>query len=71
MPAPGNSGLTPSEVQVKAVLPDGSEVFPFLKLADEQDGLHGFGFVFSPPLPDGAVVHLNDRAFHTVGSSAR
>jgi len=70
-PAPGNTGLTPPEAQTKAILPDGSEVFPILEPADEHNDLGGFGFVFDPPLPDGAVVHMNDRAFHTVSGSAQ
>jgi len=71
LPAPKNSGLIPPDVQIKAILADGSEVFPILEPPAEPRDLVGFGFVFDPPLPDGAVVQMNDRGLHTVGSSDR
>ena len=66
-PAPGNSGFTPPEVSLKAILPDGSEVLPITESPHDPTDHCGFGFVFDPVMPDGAVVHINDRAVLTVG----
>lgn len=65
VPGPGNLTSAPPDVDIGAVLPDGSEATPAVQTASEDDDIGGY--VFDPPLPDGSVVYMNGTALHTVG----
>jgi hypothetical protein len=58
--------LVQPEVDIKAILPDGSEALPVPEQANADDDLTGFAFLFDPPLPDGSVIELNGQPLHTV-----
>ena len=64
-PGPGTAAPAPPEVEIRATLPDGSEMRPTVQGADSEGDVGGF--VFDPPLPDGSVVYLNGAVLTTVG----
>ncbi len=62
---PGNRAPAPPDVDIRAVLPNGSEATWVLQPASEDEDVGGY--VFDPPLPDGSVVYMNGTALLTVG----
>ena len=64
-PGPGNLGPAPPEAEIRADLPDGSEMIPTVQPASHEGDIGGY--VFDPPLPDGSVVYMNGRALLTTG----
>ena len=64
-PGPGNAGAAPPDVEVRAVLPDGSELRPTVQTPDARSDVGGY--VFDPPLPEGSVVYLNGSPLLTAG----
>lgn len=65
VPGPGNLASAPPDLNINAVLPDGSEANPVVQKAYEDEDISGY--VFDPPLPDGSVVYMNGAALLTVG----
>ncbi len=68
-PGPGKLASAPPDVEIGAILPDGSEMRPTVQIASQEGDIGGY--VFDPPLPDGSVVYMNGAVFHTVSPPKR